>query len=364
MSERSVGPAQRFVLAGAGNIGGVHAEALIAAGAAPAAVVEVDRARLDAFGEKYGIAARYTSLEAALDGEPGATAVVLATPPVVHREQAVAALERGLTVYCEKPPALSLADFDAITAAEDASAGSFATVFQQRYGSSAQQLRDLAAGGSLGRPVTAVCNTLWFRPAEYFAVDWRGRWESEGGGPTMGHGIHQMDLLLSILGPWREVTAVATRIAQPTNTEDVSAAIVTFSSGAVATVLNTLLAPRQTSYLRFDFENATAELEHYDRYGDENWTLTAGPEITAAWEAGRTAVASGHSAQLAAVLAALDAGQPPPVTSASARATLELSAAIYASAFTGSRVRRGEIAPGSPFYDRMDGGGAPWPPVK
>ncbi|MDQ1646100.1 MAG: Oxidoreductase family, NAD-binding Rossmann fold, partial [Cryptosporangiaceae bacterium] len=70
----------RFVLVGAGNIGGVHAEALIAAGAAPAAVVEVDQVRLDEFGEKYGIAARYTSLEAALDGEPGATAVVLATP--------------------------------------------------------------------------------------------------------------------------------------------------------------------------------------------------------------------------------------------------------------------------------------------
>ena len=41
----------------------------------------------------------------------------------------------------------------------------------------------------------------------------------------MGHGIHQMDLLLSILGDWTEVVAVAARQARPTITEDLSAAI-------------------------------------------------------------------------------------------------------------------------------------------
>ena len=59
------------------------------------------------------------------------------------------------------------------------------------------------------------------------------------------------------------------------------------------------------------------------------------------------------------VLDALAAGAPPPVTLAQARPTMELVAAIYASAFTGRPVSRGEIGPGSPFYDRMDGTGAP-----
>jgi hypothetical protein len=51
---------------------------------------------------------------------------------------------------------------------------------------------------------------------------------------------------------------------------------------------------------------------------------------------------------------------PPPVTLPDARMTLELIAAIYASAFTCRSVRRGEIGPRSPFYQRMDGSGAPW----
>ena len=41
----------------------------------------------------------------------------------------------------------------------------------------------------------------------------------------------------------------------------------------------------------------------------------------------------------------------------SARQTLELAAAIYASAFTGTSVRRGEIVPGHSFYTGMDGEG-------
>jgi hypothetical protein len=42
------------------------------------------------------------------------------------------------------------------------------------------------------------------------------------------------------------------------------------------------------------------------------------------------------------------------------RMTVELIAAIYASAFTGARVRRGELTLDSPFYQRMNGTGAPW----
>lgn len=51
---------------------------------------------------------------------------------------------------------------------------------------------------------------------------WRGQWDVEGGGPTMGHGIHQFDLLLHLWGPWQEVTAFAGKLARRTETEDAS----------------------------------------------------------------------------------------------------------------------------------------------
>jgi predicted dehydrogenase len=267
-------------------------------------------------------------------------------------------------VLCEKPPALSLAEMDAIAAAEAAAGGSFATVFQHRFGSAARRLRELLAAGRLGSPMVAVCDTLWYRPDAYFEVPWRGRWEIEGGGPTMGHGIHQMDLLLSILGDWREVVGVAARRARPTATEDVSAALVTFADGTPATITNSLLSPRETSYLRFDFAHATVEVEHLYGYSDDNWRITAAPghedAVATAWAGGPHGARSGHGAQYAALFDALAAGEPAPVTMADSRRTMELVAAIYASAFTGRPVARGEIGADSPFYHRMDGSGAPW----
>ena len=354
-----------IAIVGTGGIAAIHAADLARLGerARLVAAADVDAGRLLSFGDRWAVPHRYPDLTALL-GERRPDLVLLCTPPALHAPQALACLRAGVSVLCEKPPALSLAELNAIAAAESLSGGHFATVSQHRFGSGAVSLRRLVGDDRLGAPLTAVCHTLWYRPDEYFAVPWRGKWDIEGGGPTMGHGIHQMDLMLSILGPWREVVAVAARQARPTLTEDLSAALVTFDNGAIATVVNSLLSPRETSYLRFDFAHATVELEHLYGYQDTNWTVTAAPghevAVDKAWAEGPKGQGSGHGAQFAAVLDALEAGEAPPVTTADARGTLELIAAIYASAFTGRPVARGAIGPESPFYDRMDGSGAPW----
>lgn len=351
-------------IVGTGGIAGFHAASLRRLGRARiVAATDVDERALAAFGAKWSVPRLYPDLDALLAAE-SPDLVHLCTPPALHAPQALAALRHGATVLCEKPPVLSLAELDAVGAAESANGGRFATVFQHRFGSGARTLRGLMGDDRLGRPTAAVCHTLWFRPDDYFAVPWRGRFDVEGGGPTMGHGIHQFDLLSSIMGEWTSVVAVAARQAKPTGTEDLSCAIVTFANGAIATVVNSLVSPREASYLRFDFEHATVELDHVHGYGDDDWTVTAAPgheeAVARAWAGGPTGVRSGHDAQLAAVLDALAAGTPPPVTLADTRRTVELIAAIYASAFTGRHVARGELGPESPFYHRMDGTGAPW----
>jgi predicted dehydrogenase len=351
-------------IVGTGGIAAFHAEALAAQNgrARIVAATDVDAAALAAYESRWSVPAVYPSLDELLAHEKPDLAT-LCTPPGLHAPQAIACLSRGISVLCEKPPVLSLAELDEIAAAA-VDGTHFATVFQHRFGSGAVRLRGLMGDPRLGRPLTAVCHTLWFRADEYFAVPWRGNWEVEGGGPTMGHGIHQFDLLLSILGEWQEVVAVAANQAKPTSTEDLSAAIVTFSSGAIATIVNSVVSPREQSYLRFDFEHATVELDHVYGYSDKNWRVTAAPghesSVASAWADGPRDTPSGHKAQFAAVLSALESGEEPPVTLPDTRLTVELIAAIYASAFTGARVRRGELGPDSPFYHRMNGEGAPW----
>ncbi|MFW6598818.1 Gfo/Idh/MocA family protein [Propionibacteriaceae bacterium Y2011] len=356
----------RVAIVGTGGIAKSHVRALREVDRSDlVACVDIDADTARAFAAEWSIPNHHGDLGDLLATDPP-DVIHLCTPPGSHRALAVRALEAGVTVLCEKPPAMTLADMDAIIAAETASSASFGTVFQHRFGSAGQRLRRLVADNALGQPMSAVCNTLWFRAPDYFDPEWRGVWGNEGGGPTLGHGIHQTDLLLAILGPWSRVTAVAKRQARPTNTEDLSAAIVEFENGAVATVLTSLMAPRESSNLRFDFELATVEVEHTYGYDETNWRFTAAADGNdAAWQQVPSAMKSGHAAQFAAVADALETGAPLPVTSAESRLTLELVAATYAAAFTQKPVARGEIGPDSPFHGAMDGRGmAPWDDVK
>ena len=173
-----------------------------------------------------------------------------------------------------------------------------------------------------------------------------------------------MDLLCAILGDWTEVSALARQQARRMDTEDLSLAHIAFASGAVASVVNSVLSPREETYLRFDFEYATVELTHLYGYDDDDWRVTAAPgheeAVDAAWQAGAAGVRSGHRAQLGAVLESLRAGTAPPVTTDDVRRTMQLIAAVYASAFQRRPVRPDHVGPGSAFYDRMNGDGPPW----
>lgn len=352
----------RTAIVGTGAIAGAHARAVRDSGRGRVvAAVDVDAERARAFAKEWDVPRTYTGLDELLAAEE-VDLVHLCTPPGPHADLAARCLAAGVTALVEKPPVVSLAEMDELVAAERRSTGYVASVFQHRFGPGAARLRRMAAAGDLGRPLVATCLTQWYRDDAYYAVPWRGSWETEGGGPTMGHGIHQFDLLLSVLGGWREVTAVAARQARPVSTEDVSMALVTFDSGAVATVVNSVLSPRQVSTLRFDYAHATVELEHLYGYTDADWRVTPAPgheAVADRWAADPAVPGrSDHSGQMAAVYDALDAGEPPPVTLADARPTVEFVAALYASAFTGERVRAGEVPPA--FAARMDGTGAPW----
>jgi len=364
MSASAPHPPYRVAIVGTGGIATAHAAALagLAGRATLVAVCDTDGARADAFAAEWSHPAVFTDLAELLRLER-LDLVHICTPPGSHVALAELCLRAGVPALIEKPPALSLADMAGLALTQQETGVPVLTVFQHRFGSAAVRLRELLGAGVLGRPLVAACSTLWYRDAGYFAVPWRGTWAAEGGGPTMGHGIHQFDLLLSVLGEWEEVTAVAGRQSRPTETEDVSLAIVSFASGALATIVNSVVSVRETSALRFDFEHATVELEHLYGYGDADWTLTALPghdEITDAWARDREDRASGHTAQLAAIFDAFDAGTPPPVGLADSTVTMELVAAIYASAFTGQPVSRGQITDDSPFYRSMEGSGAPW----
>ena len=183
----------------------------------------------------------------------------------------------------------------------------------------------------------------------------------------MGHGIHQMDLLLDLLGPWSEVRAMAGRLVHDVETEDVSTALVRFESGTLATIVNSVLSPDEVSRIRIDCERATVELKHLYGHSNGNWRITPAPDVpeeeVAAWRDFGADVPSSHLAQLREMVASMRAGERPRSSGADGRTSLELITALYKSAFTDTTVRAGRIGPGDPYYTALHGGVPGWAPV-
>lgn len=326
-----------------------------------AAAMDIDSERVSAFCETHEIPQPYTDVTAMLaDVQP--QIVHICTPPGTHAQLSIQALEAGAWVLCEKPLCAALAEMDAIEEAEQRTGNYCSSVFQWRFGSGGQHLKRLIEDDEMGKPTVAICNTTWYRTPAYYAVPWRGNWEMELGGVSMGHGIHAMDFLLYLLGEWAEVRAMMGTLDRQIAVEDVSMALVHFRSGAMASITNSVLSPRQETYLRLDFQRATVELKQLYRYGNTDWTYSTNPEIgneeeIARWQQLPTERPSSQATQLSHLLDSRERDERPLVSGAGVRGTIEFLASLYKSAITGQPVARGSITRDDPFYHAMNGDG-------
>jgi predicted dehydrogenase len=353
----------RVAIIGTGGIATYHIRALkqMQERVEVVAAVDVLRDRVEAYSKEHAIAHFYTDAAEMLEKERP-DLVHIATPPGTHYDLVVRSLESGATVLCEKPLCLSLAELDHILSVEKRTGKYCCSVFQWRFGTGGQQLKHLIQLEAFGRPLVGICQTTWLRDQAYYQVPWRGKWATEGGGPTMGHGIHAMDLFLWLLGDWDEVSAMTGRLDREIEVEDVSLAVVRFKNRAMGSIVNSVLSPREETYLRFDFQKATVELTALYGYSRENWRFAqpqALPDSATLahwqhWQEMPDQPAS-HATQIARMLDSLDRGERPLCSASDVRPTLELITGIYKSAATGCTIQQGSIVEGDRFYTHVAG---------
>ncbi len=325
------------------------------------AVCDVDERKAKLVAEKLAIPRVTSNFASLLTGADAPDVLDVCTPPHLHFEMSAAGLRAGKHVVCEKPLVPSLAVCDELARIEREARGRLMPIFQYRFGAGFLKLQHLIGRGLAGRAYLSTVETAWLRGSDYYAVDWRGKWETELGGVLTTHAIHAHDLLCSVIGPVRSVFArTATRV-NPIETEDCAAISCEMADGSLASLSATLGSRPEISRLRFCFEYLTAEssLSAYQPSFDP-WTFTAAnAERQAEVDAALRGFAAGpelYAGQFARFHAALASNGELPVTLADARASLELLTASYHSARTGEPVRL-PLAPDHPSF-------AGWLPVR
>ena len=307
-----------------------------------AAVCDADETRAASVVERLRGCSAETDF-AAVSARDDIDIIDLCTPPFLHFEQAMQALEAGKHVICEKPLVASLAEVDALAEAAERNARMVMPVFQYRFGHGLQKLRSLVRAGVAGKTFTTTVDLAWRRRPEYYSVPWRGRRETELGGVVLSHAVHVLDMVTYILGQPKRVFARTAVRVNDVETEDCASISMEMADGSFATISATLGSVDEITRHRFCFENVVAEsnTSAYENSSDP-WTFT--PDTSGAGEAIQRVLDAfepepeGYVAQFAGFHHAIRDGGDPPVTLADARAALEMVTAVYASAAEGRDV--------------------------
>jgi predicted dehydrogenase len=137
---------------------------------------------------------------------PGIALVDITTPTDLHADIAIAALEAGKHVLCEKPLAMNVAEAEAIRAAARKSAARFAVAFNYRFVPAIQLARQIIAEGRLGRLYHFRARYLQDWLASPGApMSWRLDKERAGSGVLGDLGAHVIDLAHFLVGPMTEL---------------------------------------------------------------------------------------------------------------------------------------------------------------
>lgn len=343
----------RVGVIGLGRFGTFHAEAAAALpGVRVVGLCSRTLARAEELTRRFADATAYDSVERLL-AEADLDAVLVATPHKHHFSPAMQAIGAGVAALVEKPLTTSLTQAHELVQAADEAGVALGTVFQRRFVPAVERMHRAIAEGRLGRVVAAECLAHLGRDRGYYEQDdWRGSWAGEGGGVLLTMAIHYIDMMNWMLGTPTSVYGrwATLKHADYIDVEDAAGAVVTYDSGAIATVqaMTTFengFASRPSSTVghrapgfRLAVHGAAGhsvgveESPELAQAVNDLWTFDGEEQHAVTWraqEAGRPSVPEFHGRQIAEFLDAVRERRSPAVTGRDGLAALEVVKGVY-----------------------------------
>ncbi len=283
----------------------------------------------------------FSSHKAILDRED-IQLVSICTPPYTHAELAVDFLNAKKDVILEKPMAASLEECDAINRAAEENNRTLSVVAQNRFRTPIMKLKKTLDAGLIGDVVHAQVDSFWWRGRCYYDLWWRGTWEKEGGGCTLNHAVHHIDMLSWMMGLPKEIHSVMSNTSHDNSeVEDLSIAILKYPNGGLGQITSSVVHHGEEQQIVFQGKNAriSAPWKVYASKSKENGfpieDQSLEKEIQSYYDNLPELTNIAHTGQIDNVLTAMENGTEPMITGIDGRRTLEIITAIYKSASTG-----------------------------
>lgn len=347
---------------GAGSIAPSHVEAYLTfpERCKIVAVADIYPEKAKALVEKYDLKADvYSDYKEMLNRED-LHVVSVCTPPYTHAFISIDFLHAGKHVLVEKPMASSLKECDEMLEAAQANGKILSVISQNRFRTPIMKLKKVLESGLAGKIAHAQVDSFWWRGYSYYDLWWRGTWEKEGGGCTLNHAVHHIDIFQWMMGMPSEIVAVMSNtLHDNAEVEDLSIAIFRYDNGSLAQITSSVVHHGEEQQFIFQGEKARVSIPWKIRasVAKENGfpldepNLELEQQIQEIYDQTPALVYEGHTGQIDDFLSAIEQGNTVLVDGIQGRRTLELITAIYKSASFGQAVKL-PLAKDDPFYTR------------
>ncbi len=225
----------RVGIIGTGAISHKHAQAYKNIGFEVLAASSNNFEKCQAFVEQYGGTAYRTYQEVCT--HPDVDFIDVCTFPDFRFQPLKIAAAEGKHVQVQKPIAVDLQTARGMVDYCKQHKVKLNVVSQHRFDDSIQFLKKAIADGRLGKIIQADAYVKWWRSEEYYSRPIKGSWQTEGGGALINQGIHQIDMLLYLIGPVRETFGYwQLHALHKIESEDVISAVMQYASGATGVI--------------------------------------------------------------------------------------------------------------------------------
>ena len=328
----------KSAIVGCGLISSIHMEALKnCPNAELIACCDIIQERSEMSAAQYGAAA-YTDLETMLDAEKP-DVLHICTPHYLHVPMAQMAAARGIHIFSEKPAAISKEQMDAFMLLEKQV--EIGICFQNRYNLENAYIKELIDSSALGEIKGARAFVTWDRDKSYYATgQWRGKWQSEGGGVLINQSIHTMDLLVYFLGKPVSVKASYDnyRLKETIEVEDTLMAYIRFEKGAAIFYATNAYVANSPIFMEITGEKGVVSANGKKMTVQCSDKKIEAPDFQAQSILGKDYWGAGHETCILDFYRCLEAGEKFPICLSNAAATTYLMLAAYESAKTGIEV--------------------------
>lgn len=200
-----------------------------------AAVCDLEERKARAVADQVGADHVFTDYEElARSGVVDAVSVCL--PNDIHVDAVTTALEEDLHVLCEKPMATTITEADAMVDAADESDGSLMIDQSERFAPVYQKAIDVLDSGLIGDVQTIRARFSHSGPEGWAPrAEWFTNAAAAGGGAMVDIGIHNADLVLSLVGGVDSVTAETATLEMDADVEDTAVATMRLEDGGLGT---------------------------------------------------------------------------------------------------------------------------------